>query len=103
MICGCIVDLGCFLPGDTVSLGINAFCTGDYEFEVHYLGTVYRETLTFNVNDPLEIANNFNENATAYIKVKVPAACSPPEGFNYITTANGACAFQFKSIPSVCG
>ena len=103
MLCNCSKDLGCFLPGDVVLFGITAFCSGTYTFEVWSRGLPTIVEVDFTIGDNIGLINNFTEQGETTIKIKVPTTCSPPEGFNYITTIDGACQFKFKSLVSTCG
>jgi hypothetical protein len=103
MICKCSKDLGCFLPGDEISFGIEAFCSGDYTFEVWARGLMVREVVAFEAGDELKLPNTFTEDGETTIKIKIPEDCATIPGFNYITTPDGACQFKFKSIVSTCG
>jgi hypothetical protein len=103
MLCNCSKDLGCFLPGDVINFGFNAFCSGTFVFEVWSRGLPTIIETDFTAGDPITLENIFTEQGETTVKIKVPSDCSPPEGFNYITTADGACQFKFKSLVSTCG
>jgi len=102
MLCNCSKDLGCFLPGQDINFGVNAFCTGEYTFEVWSRGLPVLVLVEFEVGDPIVLPNTFTEQGETTIKIKVPGDCGRPEGFEYITTTDGACQFKFKSLVSTC-
>ena len=99
-----IKDLGVFNPGDVVSTGIVAHCNGDYIFEIQQVGTLTTEVTTYAIGAALHLINNYNEAAEILFKIKVPQdpGCPAVDGFNYVTSADGAILFKFKSITSNC-
>ena len=99
-----IKDLGVFNPGDVVSTDILAHCNGDYTFEIQQIGTLTTEVTTYTIGATLNLINNYNEAAEILFKIKVPqtGGCPAVDGFNYITSADGAILFKFKSLTSIC-
>tara|TARA_R110002096_G_scaffold271939_1_gene465665 strand:+ start:499 stop:813 length:315 start_codon:yes stop_codon:yes gene_type:complete len=104
MNCNCFNDLGCFLPNEIINFGADAYCKGDFVFEIRYRGRTELQTVTFQAGDPLVLPYTFDEIGTVKIKIKVPliAPCVPVPGFNYITSSGGACEFTVHGAAPSC-
>lgn len=102
MNCGCVKNLGCFVPGQNIDFGFVAPCSGWYEFEVFSVNGFSVVSAMFDESDPIVLNFAFNENAETLIKVKVPP-CAQVPGFNYFTSPDGACSFAVNgTIPNAC-
>jgi hypothetical protein len=102
MNCGCVKNIGCFLPGQIIDFGIEAMCETEYTFEIFGVSGVTYISYEFEEGDNLNIPFNFNENSETIIKIQVPKCLQQP-GFNYYTSPDGACSFAVNGmIPSGC-
>ena len=104
MNCNCFQDLGCFLPNDIIDFGAEAYCDGDFVFEISYRGRIELQTVTFVQGDQIVLPYTFDEIGEVNIKIKVPqlAPCVWPSGFNYITSSGGACVFVVHGAAASC-
>jgi len=101
MNCGCIKNLGCFAPSQTIDFGLVAPCSDEYIFEVYSNGSFQEIAVELETGDPLVLPMTFNENSSTMIKIKVPACAAVP-GWSYFTTSDGACCFEINGIVPVC-
>ena len=79
MDCKCFKDLGCFMTDEIIDFGVEAYCDGDFVFEIRYRGRTELQTVTFVAGDPIVLPYTFDEIGTVKIKIKVPqgdALCS---------------------------
>lgn len=104
MNCSCLKNLGCFLPNETIDFGVNAYCSGDYEFQIFGPSGVTTQIVTFNLGDPIVLPFGFNEHGETMIKIKVPRdiSCPPVDGFFFVTSSDGACCFIVHGTVPVC-
>jgi hypothetical protein len=102
MNCGCVKNIGCFVPGQTIDFGFVAPCDDKYIFEIFSVSGFSTIEVDLLTGDPLELPFTFNENAETIIKIRVPD-CAKVPGFNYFTTTDGACSFAVNGmISSAC-
>ena len=71
MNCGCVKNLGCFAPNQTIDFGINAPYAGNYTFEIFSMSGFSSIIESFSFNEKIEIPFTFNENASTIIKIKI--------------------------------
>lgn len=104
MDCKCFNDLGCFMTDEIIDFGVEAYCDGDFVFEIRYRGRTELQTVTFVAGDPIVLPYTFDEIGTVKIKIKVPLTnpCVPVPGFNYITSSGGACEFVVHGANAAC-
>lgn len=103
MNCSCFLDLGCFLPNDSIDFGFTAFEAGDFTFEITYRGRTERIVVTFALNDPIVLPYTFDEIGEIQIKIQIPSTVAVPiSGFNYLTSTGGACVFVINGAAPSC-
>jgi len=100
MNCGCVKHLGCFVPDQPISFGINAPFGDDYIFQIFSPTGYSEQTFTFAFGEAIEIPFTFNENATTTIKIKI--STYGVSGLNYLTSDDGACSFEVSGIVPTC-
>jgi hypothetical protein len=100
MNCGCVKNLGCFAPNQTIDFGINAPFGDDYLFQIFGPSGYSEQTETFGSGDPIQIPFTFNENASTIIKIKIVTYGT--SGLHYLTTEDGACSFEVNGLVPTC-
>lgn len=100
MNCGCTKHLGCFLPDQIIDFGITAPQGDDYIFEIWSSTGFSTVVVPLSFSQPIQIPFTFNENSTTTIKVKLkfPQINGP----YYLTSKDGACAFEVSGIVPNC-
>ena len=100
MNCGCVKNLGCFVPNQIIDFGIPAPYGDDYIFEIWGQNGFSTIVQSFSYGEQLVLPFTFNENSSTIIKIKMYN--SPSAGIWYITTSDGACSFEVSGIVPTC-
>ena len=103
MNCGCIKNIGCFAPNQTIDFGFTNWSSNpeDFIFHIWTNGTYLSQTVTFDPGDKIELTMVFNEDSTTMIKIELPSSLQTP-GAYYATSPDGACCFEVNGIIQTC-